>query len=175
MLRGLCLIKNIVGDENKVKIISQRGENMVDINRSMEVTKLFKEIMSLFKHHMGKCFEDIGLTMPQSMVVGILSKFGKMKISELSSRMGLSNSTISGIIDRLEKQNIVVRERSIEDRRVVYVRLCSHFEEIHKDFHKKLEEKLANIISKGTQEEIEKIIVGFKTIKKLFEEQKIDN
>ncbi|MDI3480506.1 MAG: hypothetical protein PWQ97_161 [Tepidanaerobacteraceae bacterium] len=144
----------------------------MDINRSVEVARLFKEVMTLFRHHMGKCVEGMGLTMPQSMVIGILSKFGKMKISELSDRLGLSNSTVSGIIDRLEKQGIVTRERSIEDRRVVYVSLCSDFEEIHKDFHKKVEESLVNIISKGTPEEIDKIIEGFKTIKKLFESQK---
>lgn len=140
----------------------------MDINRSVEVARLFKEIMSLFRQHMGKCFEDIGLTMPQSMVIGILSRCGKMKISELSDELGLSNSTVSGIIDRLEKQNIVKRERSRKDRRVVYVSLCSSFEEMHKDFHKKVEENIANIINTGTPEEIEKIIEGFKTLKKLF-------
>ena len=35
-----------------------------------------------------------------------------MKITELSNKLCLSNSTVSGIIDRLEKQEMVVRERS---------------------------------------------------------------
>jgi DNA-binding MarR family transcriptional regulator len=46
-----------------------------------------------------------------------------MSLSELSERIRAQNSTVTGIIDRMERENLVLRERSKEDRRVVYIRL----------------------------------------------------
>ena len=145
---------------------------MEEINRSIEVIRLSKEIMSLFRHNMAKLFEDRGITAPQGMLIGVLSKLGKMKISELSDKLSLSNSTVSGILDRLEKQGVVERERSKEDRRVVYVSLCAEFEEMHKDFRKKMDDNIKSMLNRGTPEEIEKIIEGFETLKRLLEDRK---
>lgn len=140
---------------------------MENLNDSVKVAKLFQEVMHLFKQSMSKVFEDTGITVPQSMVIGILSKEKTLKISELSSKLGLSNSTISGIIDRLEKQAIVERVRSSDDKRVVYVSLRPKFEEMHQGFHKITEEYFLNIMNKGAPEDIYKIIDGLNTLKRL--------
>lgn len=138
---------------------------------SIEVSKLFREVMLLVRQNMTKSFENCGITAPQGMVIGTISKFGKMKISDLSSSLGLSNSTISGIIDRLEKLKIVERERSENDKRVVYVKITPEYEEQHQGFHKKAEENITNIIKRGTAEEIEKIVEGFNILKNLLQDK----
>lgn len=134
---------------------------------SLEVARLFKDVLFLYKHTMGKAFENVGITAPQGMVIGILSKEGKLKISDLSSKLGLSNSTVSGIIDRLEKQEIVERERCDDDKRVVYVNLSSKFENMHQNFHKIAEDSIKKIMSKATSEDLEKIVEGLNALKKL--------
>src|SRR5690242_4901382 len=63
------------------------------------------------------------LTGPQLTVVKILEQIGDMSLSELSERIRAQNSTVTGIIDRMERENLVTRERSKEDRRVVFIRL----------------------------------------------------
>ena len=141
---------------------------MEDLNDSAKVAKLFQEVMILFKHSMSKVFEDmnLGITAPQGMVMGILSKEKAMKITELSSKLNLSNSTVSGIIDRLEKQGMVERKRSEEDRRVVHVSVSPDFKRFQ-NFHKRLEENIGNVLNKGTQEELDEIFVGLDVLKKL--------
>lgn len=142
---------------------------MENLNESAKVAKLFQEVMILFKHNMSKVFEDLdlGMTAPQGMVMGILSKEKTMKITELSSKLSLSNSTVSGIIDRLEKQGMVVRNRSEEDRRVVYVNVSPDFTGLHQNFHKRLEENIGNVLNKGNPEELAKIFVGLDALKTL--------
>ncbi|MGV8982955.1 MarR family winged helix-turn-helix transcriptional regulator [Clostridium sp.] len=137
---------------------------------SIEVAKLFLSVMGLFKQNIIKSFEETGITAPQAMLMGILSKEKKMKISELSNKLGLSNSTVSGIVDRLEKQGIVERERSHEDRRVVYVNICTKFNEVHGDAHKLIRENTANVMKKATPEEINKIVEGLSILKKILVE-----
>ena len=143
------------------------GEKMTNMYDGLDVAKLIKEVMVLFKQNMSKTFGDIGITGPQGMVIGLLCKNGKMMISELSNNLTLSNSTVSGIIDRLEKQGIVIRERSEEDKRVVYVSLTSKFEEMHQQFHQRAEKNIENIMKNGTTEELSKIVEGLNTLKKL--------
>jgi len=142
---------------------------MENLNESAKVAKLFQEVMILFKHSMSKVFEDmdLGMTAPQGMAMGILSKEKTMKITELSSKLSLSNSTVSGIIDRLEKQGMVERNRSEEDRRVVHVSVSPDFTGLHQNFHKRLEENIGNVLNKGTQEELDKIFVGLDALKTL--------
>jgi len=141
------------------------------INENIEVAKLFQEVMHLFKHNMKKMLSEAGMSAPQGMVIGLLSKNKKMKITELSSKLCLSNSTVSGIVDRLEAQEMVVRERSNEDKRVVYVSISPNFEDMHKVFHKKMEKNVENIISQGSPEELHKISEGLTALKKLLSSQ----
>jgi DNA-binding MarR family transcriptional regulator len=63
-----------------------------------------------------------GLTGPQVTALKILEGFGALSLSELSARMSAKNSTITGIVDRMERDGLVSRERSTTDRRVVHIR-----------------------------------------------------
>lgn len=65
------------------------------------------------------------LTGPQLTVVKMLEQIGDLSLSELSERIRAQNSTVTGIIDRMEREGLVVRERSKEDRRVVYIKLTA--------------------------------------------------
>lgn len=138
-------------------------------SQTADAVKLFLEIEYKLKHSMRRCFEDKGITMPQGIVIGSLYKHGEMKISELSAKLGLSNSTVSGIIDRLEKQNIVVRTRSQKDKRIVYVKLTPQFSDVHQSALKIGEDKFAEMLAKGSDEEIAKAIDGLNTLKNILE------
>lgn len=63
-----------------------------------------------------------GLTGPQISVLKILEAMGDLSLTELSEKMSARNSTITGIVDRMERDGLVVRERSQSDRRVVLIR-----------------------------------------------------
>ena len=140
---------------------------MENLSESTKVAKLFQEVMFLYRHRMSKVIEDTGITAPQFMVMGLLGKEKCLKITELSNKIGLSNSTVSGIVDRLEKQGMVIRKRSEEDRRVVYVSAAPNFNEMNQSFHKQIEEIIETTINQGTNEELEKIYEGLITLKRL--------
>ncbi|HZU97398.1 MAG TPA: MarR family winged helix-turn-helix transcriptional regulator [Planctomycetota bacterium] len=64
-----------------------------------------------------------GITAAQLQLLKLLEKQGDLTHSEISERMYLRGSTVSGIIDRLEKRSLVRRKRSRVDRRLVRVGL----------------------------------------------------
>lgn len=63
------------------------------------------------------------LTGPQLTVIKLLSGIGDLSLTELSENMQTRNSTVTGIIDRMEAAGLVKRVRSESDRRVVMIRL----------------------------------------------------
>lgn len=59
-----------------------------------------------------------GLTVPQVMTLEELAQEDGLSLKELSQRLALSHSTVSGIVDRLEKRGLVHRAVDQRDRRV---------------------------------------------------------
>jgi len=138
-----------------------------EINRSISLVKILKQIGDQIKGSIEREFSEMNLTGPQGMIVGILAHDGEMKISNLSSKMGLSVSTISGIIDRLENQGYVERMRSREDRRVVSVRVTPKFRERAERHFIEIEKRLDLIINRGTPEEIQTVFKGLEILERL--------
>lgn len=134
---------------------------MVDMDRGYEVIKRIKRMKQMMHENMENMFKSVNLTAPQGMVVGTLFKNGPMKIGDISQSMDLSMSTISGIIDRLEKNDIVIREKSTEDKRVILVDLTPNFKTSSKEIFKKMEFDWGEKIKNATEEEIETILKGF--------------
>ncbi len=65
------------------------------------------------------------LTGPQLTVIKLLSGIGEISLTELSENMQTKNSTVTGIIDRMESADLVKRSRSESDRRVIKIKLTS--------------------------------------------------
>lgn len=59
-----------------------------------------------------------GLTNPQITAITILYDRGPLSLKDLSNAAGLSHSTVSGIVDRLERRGLVLRSVEPSDRRV---------------------------------------------------------
>jgi DNA-binding MarR family transcriptional regulator len=145
---------------------------MSDISNGISIFKSLKRVGHMIKHSMMQQFNELNLTGPQGMMMGILSHDGEMKVSDLSEKIGLSNSTVSGIIDRLEKQGLVERTRSLDDRRVVYINVTAEFKKNSKQTFCKIEEAFDEIMKKATPEEINTILKGLDTLEKLMDKQK---
>ena len=57
------------------------------------------------------------LTGPQRSVMQALFQAGGLSLKELSRSVGLAHSTVSGIVDRLEKRGMAERQRNPDDGR----------------------------------------------------------
>jgi MarR family 2-MHQ and catechol resistance regulon transcriptional repressor len=83
------------------------------------------------QNRLGRFFRSYGLTSSQYNVLRILRGEGKPLPSlEIAERMVQVVPAITGLIDRLEKQDLVARRRCEEDRRVVYVELTAKGEQL---------------------------------------------
>ncbi len=99
----------------------------IQVDRIVEtIIYLYTESRRLTKDQAAKH----GLTGPQLSVAKILEDIGDLSLSELSERINAQNSTVTGIVDRMEREGLVERKRSSDDRRVVHIRLTKKGQEL---------------------------------------------
>jgi len=98
-----------------------------DVDRILEaIIYLYTESRRITK----ELARRANLTGPQLTVVKLLRAVGDLSLTGLSERIGAQNSTVTGIIDRMEREGLVTRARSKEDRRVVHIRLTTKGKEL---------------------------------------------
>ncbi|MSR36729.1 MAG: MarR family transcriptional regulator [Gemmatimonadetes bacterium] len=66
---------------------------------------------------------EYGLTTPQFGVLEALYHLGPLPLGELAAKLLVTGGNITYVMDRLEEQGLVLRERSSQDRRVVRAQL----------------------------------------------------
>ena len=88
--------------------------------------RLSQHMSQMFRAHFGR----LDLTFPQALVLTALGDGEPVPISSLAERTGSANSTVSGIVDRLEKLGLAKRERSTLDRRVIYVSATEKYQHL---------------------------------------------
>jgi DNA-binding MarR family transcriptional regulator len=115
-----------------------------------------------------RLFREFGLTPSQYNVLRILRGEGQpLPILEVSDRLIASVPGITGLIDRLEGMGLVARQRSTEDRRVVFVAitpqgldLLGKLDEPVAALHKRLMGHLTQAESKELSRLLEKVRQG---------------
>jgi DNA-binding MarR family transcriptional regulator len=115
-----------------------------------------------------------GHTVPQRIVLGQLARHGQggLSVKELSRKMGLSHSTISGIVDRLERKGLVKRIQDQQDRRITKVTITGlasgHF---HKMLSQQMFSGIVEAFRNAPAGEQEKIMEGLAALKKLLDQE----
>lgn len=84
-----------------------------------------------FENRAGRLFREYDLTPSQYNVLRILRGEGQpLPCLEIANRMLQVVPAMTGLLDRLEKMELVSRERCTQDRRVVYVDLTPKGKEL---------------------------------------------
>lgn len=73
-----------------------------------------------------------GLTPAQLMVMQTLRENLQLTTGELAKEMALTQATVTSILDRLEKKDLIARQRGTEDKRKVWVSLTDDGVELMK-------------------------------------------
>jgi len=90
-----------------------------------EIMQSLRRIFKAIQDYSRDVTQKYRITGPQLWALNTISKNERMSLSDLSERMYLHRSTITGLMDRLEKKGYVARNRDRVDRRVIYVQLTT--------------------------------------------------
>lgn len=128
---------------------------MLDKNISesvINIEKYLRKVDYIIRRKGREILKDFNITIPQFTALQILMNNEGMTIGELSQKMSLACSTITDLIDRMERNELVNRKRDENDKRVVRVEVLPKGHEI---VEKVLEQRVMFLDSKmkGLSEE----------------------
>ncbi len=84
-----------------------------------------RRIFQILNEQSKKVKKDTGLTGPQLWTIKVINENAPINLSDLAGQLYLHSTTVVGIVDRLEKQDLVKRMRSKDDRRKVLIDLTA--------------------------------------------------
>ncbi|MEW6265821.1 MAG: MarR family transcriptional regulator [Thermodesulfobacteriota bacterium] len=75
------------------------------------------------KNYASKALSAAGakVTLAQSGVLFLLAQRDRRMMSEIGGLLGIENSAMTGLIDRLEKSGLVTRNTDTDDRRALFI------------------------------------------------------
>jgi DNA-binding MarR family transcriptional regulator len=94
----------------------QNSDNVSDL-----VLAALRKIMRSIDLHSKSLVKRFGLTSPQLIVLREVNANGQVTAGEIARAVSLSQATITGIFERLEKRGLITRKRSRNDRRRILV------------------------------------------------------
>ena len=138
---------------------------------SERVVFLFKSINKIYRDQLYKKSRQFGLTGPQIGLIMGLHKHPDSTLNEISDRVGLSKSTVSGIVDRLVSHGIVIREIPENNRRIVQLSLSPEWQK-NNAIHKLFSQLISDTLRNASEEEMNKIITGLEILHDLINTDK---
>ena len=141
-------------------------------NPSERVVFLFKSIQKTYRDQIFEKSRQYGFTGPQIGLIIGLHKNPYITLKEISEYLGLSKSTVSGIVDRLVEKGVVIREIPENNRRTVRLFLSPDF--IKNNILKELTNKYINeTLKDASEEDLDKIITGLEILYRLIKTENI--
>ncbi|NOQ74862.1 MAG: MarR family transcriptional regulator [Crocinitomix sp.] len=89
--------------------------------------------------------DEMGITYPQYLVLMVLWENDQLTVNQITEKLLLNTNTISPLLKRMEKFELIKRTRSAEDERSVIVQLTSKGKRL-KDKAKPIPEQLLKIL-----------------------------
>lgn len=74
--------------------------------------------------------QEYGLTTPQFGILEALHHLGPLSLGELADKLLVTGGNVTYVMDRLEEQGLVYRQRSPADRRIIQAKLTEKGKEL---------------------------------------------
>jgi DNA-binding MarR family transcriptional regulator len=119
-----------------------------------DLEKALRHISGIIKQKGREILNDFAITPPQFVALQWLMENGDLTIGELSNKMYLACSTTTDLVDRMEKNLLVIRIKDPKDRRVVRIHLLQEGERIIEEVIQKRQNYLRDMLVNFKEEEL---------------------
>ena len=132
-----------------------------------EIANLFKSIQKTYHHYVLSQVGCYNFTVPQLAVLHELYHHPEITLTELSERVDLSKSTVSGIVDRLVLRGAVKKVKVSEDRRIVKISLMEEVSAVQEKLDAIRKNYLAELFKNIDDTDLEKMLFGLRQLDNL--------
>ena len=137
-----------------------------------ETVQSLRRIVKTIQDYSQQVSSEFGVTGPQLWALKAILQHGALPLGQLSKKMYLHPSTVTGVVDRLESKGYVVRGRDATDRRIVTVSLTPAGKDLGNTAPNPVQGKMIYGLRKLKRDELHVI---YESIRKLMEIVEAEN
>jgi len=135
------------------------------VNRYVdELSMLIPEFISKIRVHEAERLNSYGITPSQYFTLFLLQDEGPCMLKNLGEKLNIAMPTVSGIVLRLDRDGMVEKTASSNDRRVVLVGITRKGQRLLEDIRRNRMEQLSKRLQEFPPEEIE---IFFKVLQRI--------
>jgi DNA-binding MarR family transcriptional regulator len=150
----------------------RKGEDTELRRLALELEQHLTAIRQQIRRPVEAEFAKGGLTGPQRNVMQALFQSDGRSLKELTAQVGLAHSTVSGIVDRLEKRGLIERKPNLNDRRHTRIIVSGEVREfMEKRYPVIAAHPLFDVLGAAEATERNAIVTGIKTLRRLLDKQ----
>ncbi|MBN1103075.1 MAG: MarR family transcriptional regulator [Deltaproteobacteria bacterium] len=145
-----------------------------DGDRIQDIVWLMRKLMQgeeLYTKELNKAYQ---VSAPQLNCLLALREYGPLPPSHIAKAIMVDSSTITGIIDRLERKGLVERSRTSPDRRVIIVSLTEGGRDLATHAPPPFQKKIVEGLRRMPDHEVEKIIKALMKLVYMLDVQNLD-
>jgi len=121
----------------------------IAMNQKSDIFKKFEASLLQFqrsiRHHEASWQKVSKLNLLETMILRFIIFEGPKKMKDVSSRFEIKLSTLTSVIDKLEKSNLLIRKHTDNDRRVILLHASKKGKKLFETYRKFLAERLIQL------------------------------
>jgi len=151
-----CADKNFPSDQNKQIIFS--------IRRLIQASELYtKELNKKYQ-----------ISSAQLNCILTLFEYGPLPLSKIANHMMVNSSTVTGVVDRLEKKGLAERMRNSPDRRVITIQLTEAGNALAQHAPPPIQQKIIDGLKKTDSAKKEQIVSSLNMLSAMLDVQDLE-
>jgi len=103
-----------------------------------------------------------------------LYEFGPLPPSQIAKHMMVKSSTLTGVVDRLEKKGFAERMRNSPDRRVITIQLTEAGKKLAENAPPPIQQKIIDGLRQTENVKIEQIVLSLSTLTDMLDVQDLE-
>ena len=154
-------------DRDKLKMLHKHLESQTDKMVDplfISITKRLRQIAHNLDKHSKFIQERFYVTVPQVITLREIYEHGPLSFTQLTEIVSLNNSTVTGIVDRLERRGLVRRERTSTDRRRIDIAITNEGLDFLRTVPPPIQQSLVEGLERMDQEKVETILWSIDTL-----------
>lgn len=116
----MTIFRHITLLSRELSAMARHEDVLISLRQIIRATDLYSRKLSKVS----------GLTSPQLLIMQAVGAKGEITMGDLANEVSLSQATVTTILDRLEKRELIGRKRGESDKRRVYAHLTPAGEQI---------------------------------------------
>lgn len=144
--------------------MSEKEKEQLDEELSLKLFVVLTRTLNAIKKRVEEDIRSLGLNPTEFAVLELIYHKGDQPIQKIGEKVLIASSSITYVVDKLEKKNLLRRRPCSEDRRVIYATITEAGKELMSEVFPKHKQAIREIFGGLNVEEKSHLIMQLKKL-----------